>query len=219
MCKYRNFVQMYDDYLTKFDNIIRILSEWKSAEFYSFMNDQLENEMVKKYIGSPMLCMLPWYLYTPFDQLKLYYKFFRDLKKLSNENDDDKKSIDDCLEKFTKVYHNIKQNEKRLKAKIKLLEVQLQIQGNFKTFVKDERYFIMNKPCQMRRKASDKKHRKITAYLFSDLFVWTSRGKYKGSYSFFNEELQIEKSKKNWRWRIFHWISIGKIKKSVCLGE
>ncbi|ETO25754.1 hypothetical protein RFI_11387 [Reticulomyxa filosa] len=114
------------------------------------------------------------------------------------------------------MYNNIR---KKTRTKTKLLEVQLQIHGEYKTIVQDDRYFIsyliylflyfilllsffwvhynLCKPCQMRRKLLHKKYKGITVYLFSDLFVWVSvRGKYKGSYSLYNTELQIEKSGK-----------------------
>ncbi|ETO25098.1 hypothetical protein RFI_12046 [Reticulomyxa filosa] len=214
---------MYEDYLTKFDNVLKVFAEWKSIEFRSFMNLRLENENVKKHMEAPMLCMLPWfalcsmYLYNPFERLKVYYKFLRDLDTLSKEGDEDKVFLDQCLAKFKKVYQNIKRNEKRLQVKIKLLEVQLQIHGNYKTIVKDDspkqhshdfypcltflnvdmQYILktVSKPCQMRRLVFHKKYKRITIHLFSDLFVWVSvRGKYKGSYSLYNRELQIEKS-------------------------
>ncbi|ETO10145.1 hypothetical protein RFI_27231 [Reticulomyxa filosa] len=118
-CKYSNFVQMYDDYLERFDKVLKVFADWKSMQFRSFINMRLENEKVKKYIEAPMLCMLPWYghrsclflyLYFPFDRLKVYYKFLRDLQSLSKEGDEDKKFLDDSFPKFRKVYQKIKQS-------------------------------------------------------------------------------------------------------------
>ncbi|ETO25753.1 hypothetical protein RFI_11386 [Reticulomyxa filosa] len=131
--KYSNFVQMYDDYLGKFDSVLQVFAEWKSMQFRSFINMRLENEKVKKCIEAPMLWMLPWYdylasskksliilsfplslqkkkkkkkryLYHPFERLKVYYKFLRDLESLSKAGDEDRKFLDDSLVKFKKVY-------------------------------------------------------------------------------------------------------------------
>ncbi|ETO26675.1 hypothetical protein RFI_10459 [Reticulomyxa filosa] len=121
--KYSNFVQMYDDYLGKFDNVLRVFAEWKSMEFRCFVTMRLESERVQKHIEAPMLYMLPWfkkkkniyiytymYLYNPFERLKVYYKFLRDLQNLSMEGDEDKKFLEGSLVKFRKVYHKIKQS-------------------------------------------------------------------------------------------------------------
>jgi len=46
---------------------------------------------------------------------------------------------------------------------------------------------------QMKRSFFGKKYKLITAYLFNDLFVWASaRGKFKGSYSFYDLNLEID---------------------------
>ncbi|ETO14531.1 hypothetical protein RFI_22834 [Reticulomyxa filosa] len=181
--KYGNFVQMYDDYLGRFDSVLKVFAEWKSMEFRSFASMRLENEKVKKCIEAPMLCMLPWYLYHPFDRLKIYYKFLRDLESLAQEGDDDKSywkncwlNFEKCITKSNKVKYQISNTnfkdhgklvvctyiqlymymyiymfvclrkhitgEKRLRTKTKLLEIQLQIHGDFKTIVRDDRYFI-----------------------------------------------------------------------------
>ncbi len=44
----------------------------------------------------------------------------------------------------------------------------------------------------MRRRMLGKKYKRITIFLFNDLFIWVSaRGRYKGSYSLYEEKLDI----------------------------
>ena len=79
------------------------------------------------------------------------------------------------------------------------MEVQLQIHGIREDLrlVNDQRYFIYNRTCQMRRRMIGKKLKKIHIYLFNDLFIWVSeKGKFKGSYSFYDPNLDIKKTGK-----------------------
>ena len=85
-------------------------------------------------------------------------------------------------------------DERRLQNKTRLLEVQLQIHGHSQRLVVDGRFFVYNRQCQMKRGGLiSKRYKQIQIYLFNDLFLWVSaRGKFKGSYSFYAEDLQIE---------------------------
>ena len=87
-------------------------------------------------------------------------------------------------------------DEDRFQTKTTLLEVQLQIFGirDDIKLVNDGRYFVYNRRCQMRRRMLGKKYKKIQIYLFNDLFIWVSeRGKFKGSYSFYDPNLEVKK--------------------------
>ena len=90
------------------------------------------------------------------------------------------------------MYH-IYLDEDRLQQKTRLLEVQLQIHGFNQTLVKKDRFFVYNRQCQMKRRGlPGRKFKHIQIYLFNDLFLWVSaRGRFKGSYSFFKENLEI----------------------------
>lgn len=97
------------------------------------------------------------------------------------------------MDKFKVVYKRIKKNEVRLQTKTRLLEIQLQIHGNPEPLVCDDRKFLYNKMCQMKRSLTWKKYKQVTIYLFTDLFLWVSvRGRFKGSYSFYKANLVIE---------------------------
>ena len=89
--------------------------------------------------------------------------------------------------------HKIYTDEDRLQQKTRLLEVQLQIHGFNQTLVKNDRFFVYNRQCQMKRRGlPGKKYKHIQIYLFNDLFLWVSaRGRFKGSYSFYKENLEI----------------------------
>lgn len=81
--KYQSFVKMYADYLTAYDDIIYTFSTWSSMECREFLTLRLQQNEVKKHIDQ-RLCSLPWYLYRPFDRIKEYHRFLKDLCKLTH---------------------------------------------------------------------------------------------------------------------------------------
>ncbi|ETO37009.1 hypothetical protein RFI_00053, partial [Reticulomyxa filosa] len=79
----------------------------------------------------------------------------------------------------------------RPKKKKKIIIIVLQWQN-----IQLKKNETVSKPCQVRRKILHKK-KGITLYLFNDLLVLVStRGKYKGGYSLYNKDFQIEKTGK-----------------------
>ena len=91
------------------------------------------------------------------------------------------------------IYCCIYIDEDRLQQKTRLLEVQLQIHGYNGSLVKKDRFFVYNRQCQMKRNGLRRNYKHIQVYLFSDLFLWVSaRGRFKGSYSFLKENLDIQ---------------------------
>ena len=88
---------------------------------------------------------------------------------------------------------HIFEDENRLQQKTRLVEIQLQIHGFNKRLVSNDRVFVYNRTCQMKRRGlPGKKYKQIQIYLFNDLLIWvSSRGKFKGSYSFYQQDLEI----------------------------
>jgi len=189
---YINFLSMYNDYLEKYDKILNCFSTWTSMEFREFVQLRLQDEKIQKHIND-RLCSFPWYLYRPFDRVKEYHRFFKDLKHVSKKDDEDFEMIQKCYEHIVPICKKIKMNEEKFQEKTKLLEIQLQVHGNPRPIVHDGRYLIYSRACQMKCQFFGKKHKLITTYLFNDLFLWAStRGKFKGSYSFYDDSLEIE---------------------------
>jgi len=192
---YINFIQMYDDYLRHYDQIVAIFATWRSMEFREFVSLRLKHQNVRKHIIDK-LDSLPWYLYRPFDRIKEYHRFLKDVEKISRKGHGDYNLVRDSLKKIRPLYRKIKSSEKRLQNKTRLLEVQLQIHGYHKErgLVEDGRRFVYNRQCQMKRDRGliSKRYKHIQIYLFNDLFLWVSaRGKFKGSYSFLADDLEI----------------------------
>eukprot|EP00484_Ammonia_sp_Unknown_P005288 CAMPEP_0197081520 /NCGR_PEP_ID=MMETSP1384-20130603/214674_1 /TAXON_ID=29189 /ORGANISM="Ammonia sp." /LENGTH=771 /DNA_ID=CAMNT_0042520415 /DNA_START=23 /DNA_END=2338 /DNA_ORIENTATION=- len=191
--KYINFITMYDDYLHHYDRIINTFASWRSMEFREFIMMRLKHNTVKKNLID-RLDSLPWYLYRPFDRIKEYYRFLRDIEKITPKGHEEYGMVNKTIAKLRPLYKKIKQNEDRLQKKTRLLEVQVQIHGYNKSLVDDNRYFVYNRHCQMKRRGlPGKKYKQIQVYLFNDLFLWVSaRGRFKGSYSFYKENLEVE---------------------------
>eukprot|EP01084_Bolivina_argentea_P281126 480959_1 len=199
MYKYIGFVQIYIDYFHNYDKILHIFANWRSMEFREFVSMRLKHKDVKQHIIN-RLDSLPWYLYRPFDRIKEYHRFLKDIQKITqpkqhhnSQEIDEYNLIKKTIAKIRPLYKKIKSHEDRLQQKTRLLEVQLQIHGYNKTLVEDDRFFVYNRQCQMKRRGlPGKKYKHIQIYLFNDLFIWVSaRGRFKGSYSFYKENLQI----------------------------
>eukprot|EP00485_Elphidium_margaritaceum_P024314 CAMPEP_0202712972 /NCGR_PEP_ID=MMETSP1385-20130828/47596_1 /ASSEMBLY_ACC=CAM_ASM_000861 /TAXON_ID=933848 /ORGANISM="Elphidium margaritaceum" /LENGTH=650 /DNA_ID=CAMNT_0049373175 /DNA_START=22 /DNA_END=1974 /DNA_ORIENTATION=- len=190
--KYINFVQMYDDYIRDYDAIVDVFGSWRSMEFREFVIMRIKNKNVSGSIID-QIHLLPWYLYRPFDRIKEYYRFLKDIEKVTEKGQADYNLALKTVAKLRPVYKKIKHNEDRFQRKTRLLEVQLQIHGYNKPLVEENRFFVYNRQCQMRRRGlTASKNKVIQIYLFSDLLIWVSaRGKFKGSYSFYSHDLEI----------------------------
>jgi hypothetical protein len=195
--KYCSFVQIYQDYLQKFDKILDVLATWRSMKFREFVRHRLGRKEVARVLGTsageaPTIDALPWFLYRPIDRVKEYYRFLKDLKNLPLPDDEDGGEIDKALAVFRPVYLQVKKSEVRLQQKTQLLEMQLRIHGDFAPIVTRDRCFLFCRTCQMLRKGIGSKYKEITIFMFNDLFLWSShRMKYKGAYSLFETDLEI----------------------------
>ena len=78
-------------------------------EFREFMILRLQNEQCQKFIDN-RLCSIPWYLYRPFERIKQYYRFFRDLEKITFKTDDEYKKLIKCRDTLKSLYEKIKKS-------------------------------------------------------------------------------------------------------------
>ena len=107
---YIGFIQMYSDYFTKYDEILDTVSGWcRSMEFREFMHLRLQNEQCKKYIDN-RLCSIPWYLYRPFERIKQYYRFFKDLEKITMSTDEEYSNLIKCKKTIKTLYDKIRRS-------------------------------------------------------------------------------------------------------------
>ena len=97
-----NFTSMYEEYFKNYSQILDIFASWQSMEFREFVTLRLKDTNVSKDLD-PRLSSLPWYLYRPFDRIKEYYRYFKDLFQISRDDDTD---IDD--KKLTLVMKSVK---------------------------------------------------------------------------------------------------------------
>merc|ERR1712113_650991 len=101
--KYISFIQMYDDYLHHYDKILQIFSTWRSMEFREFITMRLKHKNVKKNIID-RLDSLPWYLYRPFDRIKEYHRFLKDIEKITRKSSDDYNLVSKTIMKIRPLY-------------------------------------------------------------------------------------------------------------------
>lgn len=107
---YIGFIQMYLDYFKKYNSILDIVSIWsESMEFREFMILRLQNEQCQKFIDN-RLCSIPWYLYRPFERIKQYYRFFKDLEKFTKQTDDEYNKLIKCKNTLKNLYDKIKKS-------------------------------------------------------------------------------------------------------------
>ena len=107
MFRYINFTKIYIEYSKEYEQMLRIFSSWTSTEFKKFLVKQLENETLTKIIENN-LCSLPWYLYRPFDRIKEYRRFVKDLQLIAQTQDDDYELINKTKNHLTHTYKQIK---------------------------------------------------------------------------------------------------------------
>ena len=105
--QYINFTKIYVEYAKQYEKILNIFSNWTSSKFKQFIIKQLENDNLIKIIENN-LCSLPWYLYRPFDRIKEYRRFVKDLQLLSQSNDDDFELINKTKIHLSHTYKQIK---------------------------------------------------------------------------------------------------------------
>ena len=105
--KYINFITIYNDYLHHYDQIIDVFATWRSMEFREFVTMRLRHKNVKKHIIDK-LDSLPWYLYRPFDRIKEYHRFLKDIEKISRKGVDDYNLVKETLGKIRPLYKRIK---------------------------------------------------------------------------------------------------------------
>ena len=105
--KYISFIKTYDEYLHHYDQIIDIFATWRSMEFREFVTLRLKHDKVKKHIIDK-LDSLPWYLYRPFDRIKEYHRFLKDIEKISRKGHGDYDLVKDTLSKIRPLYKKIK---------------------------------------------------------------------------------------------------------------
>ena len=105
--KHINFTKLYIEYSTRYESMLETFSKWNSKKFKNFIIKQLENENVTKIIENN-LCSLPWYLYRPFDRIKEYRRFVKDLQLLSQQNDEDYELINETKNQLSFAYKHIK---------------------------------------------------------------------------------------------------------------
>ena len=183
--KYSGFIKMYKDWLLKYDNVLNIVSLWaNSMEFREFMILRLQSDKVKEIIDS-RLCSIPWYLYRPFERIKQYFRFFKDLSLITIEKDDDYLKLKKCFNEIKPLYELIKKYDIKFIKKTRLLEIQLQIFGNPAPIVTNDRYFVYNRICQIKLSGIGKKYKHIHLYIFNDCLLWVSkRGHWKKQFDF-----------------------------------
>ena len=107
LCTYINFIQMYQDYLHRYDEILNTFGSWKSLEFREFITMRLRNPNVKKKIID-RLDSLPWYLYRPFDRIKEYHRFLKDLQKVTGRENENYQHVKKSIAKIRPLYKRIK---------------------------------------------------------------------------------------------------------------
>lgn len=107
--KYIGFITMYNDYLQQYDGILEIFATWRSMEFREFITMRLKHKNVKKTIID-RLDSLPWYLYRPFDRIKEYHRFLKDVEKVTKKSDDTHSTVYKTLTKIRPLYKKIKQS-------------------------------------------------------------------------------------------------------------
>ena len=105
-----NFTKIYVEYAQEYEKILNIFSHFTSSNFKQFIIKQLENENLIKIIENN-LCSLPWYLYRPFDRIKEYRRFVKDLQLLSQSNDDDYDLINKTKTHLSHTYKQIKKGK------------------------------------------------------------------------------------------------------------
>mmetsp|Transcript_68900 Transcript_68900/g.109374 ORF Transcript_68900/g.109374 Transcript_68900/m.109374 type:complete len:642 (+) Transcript_68900:67-1992(+) len=180
------FLQMYTDYLAKYLSMLDVVAKWSdSMQFREFVVLRLQNQQCKQYIDQ-RLCSIPWYLYRPFERVKQYYRFFKDLETISTEHDDEMKDLRKCKSHLKVLHDKIKRKDASLIKKTRLLEIQLQLFGNPEPIVTDGRYFVYNRLCQIKQSGHlGKKYKHIHLYIFNDGLLWCSkRGQFKQQFSF-----------------------------------
>jgi len=187
---YVSFVQMYIDYLNQYSDILDIMAKWTSSmEFREFMTLRLQNEQCQQFIKGGLSSM-PWYLYRPFERIKQYYRFFKDLLKITECNDREYALIVKCKNTLKPLHSNIRRHEVSMKSKARLLEIQFQIFGNPEPIVTSNRHFVYNRICQRKLGGIGRKYKHIHLYIFNDGLLWCSRrGQFKRSFSFKNTNL------------------------------
>lgn len=105
---YLGFIQMYTDYFKKYMKILDIVSIWsQSMEFREFIILRLQNEQSQKYIDN-RLCSIPWYLYRPFERIKQYYRFFKDLEKITKNTDHEYNKLIKCKNTLKSLHEKIR---------------------------------------------------------------------------------------------------------------
>lgn len=107
---YIAFVQMYIDYLNQYTLILDVVAGWASSmEFREFMMLRLQNEHCRQFIKGGLSSM-PWYLYRPFERIKQYYRFFKDLQKVTDCNDREYAQIIKCKETLKPLHSKIRRS-------------------------------------------------------------------------------------------------------------
>lgn len=105
---YVSFVQMYIDYLNQYGAILEIVAQWASSmEFREFMMLRLQRQQCLQFVKGGLSSM-PWYLYRPFERIKQYYRFFKDLQKITDCNDREYALIMKCKRTLKPLHSNIR---------------------------------------------------------------------------------------------------------------
>ena len=105
---YIAFVQMYSDYLQQYTAVLDVVAEWASSmEFREFMRLRLLNPRCQQFVKGGLSSM-PWYLYRPFERIKQYYRFFKDLQKITDRHDREYALILKCKETLKPLHDKIR---------------------------------------------------------------------------------------------------------------
>ena len=111
--QFNQFTSMYEDYADAYPLILEECASWQTMEFREFVSLKLQqiSRQTHKTIDD-RLSNLPWYLYRPFDRITEYYRYLKDLKRLSRPNDTDinDKHLNLVIKQVKKVYGHIRKS-------------------------------------------------------------------------------------------------------------
>ena len=111
--QFGEFTSMYQNYCKDYSRILDEFATWQSMSFREFVQLRLQeiSGRTRKAIDA-RLSNLPWYLYRPFDRITEYYRYLKDLKRLSRPHDTDinDKNLDIVIKQVRHVYSHIKKS-------------------------------------------------------------------------------------------------------------